>query len=35
VLAVLILLERQEGGREPVTAVIPRVEAVYTLTELC
>ena len=35
VLAVLILVDRQEGGREAVAAVIPRVEAVYTLTELC
>ncbi len=34
VLAVLILVDRQEGGREAVAAVIPRVEAVFTLAAL-
>jgi orotate phosphoribosyltransferase len=33
VLRVLILVDRQEGGREAVAAVIPRVEAVYTLAD--
>jgi len=31
---VLILVDRQEGGREAVAAVIPPVEAVFTLAEL-
>jgi orotate phosphoribosyltransferase len=31
---VLILVDRQEGGREAVAAVIPQVEAVFTLAEL-
>jgi orotate phosphoribosyltransferase len=30
---VLILVDRQEGGREAVAAVIPQVEAVFTLAE--
>jgi orotate phosphoribosyltransferase len=34
VLQVLILVDRQEGGKEAVAAVIPRVEAVFTLAEL-
>ena len=34
VLAVLILVDRQEGGREAVAAVIPRLEAVFTLADL-
>jgi orotate phosphoribosyltransferase len=34
VLAVLLLVDRQEGGREAVAAVIPRVEALFTLAEL-
>ena len=31
---VLILVDRQEGGREAVAAVSPRVEAVFTLADL-
>ncbi len=34
VLAVLILVDRQEGGREAVAAVVPRVEALFTLEAL-
>lgn len=34
VVSVLILVDRQEGGREAVAAVIPRVEAVFTLEKL-
>lgn len=34
VLKVLILVDRQEGGREAVAAVVPVVEAVFTLAEL-
>lgn len=34
VVRVLILVDRQEGGKEAVAAVIPRVEAVFNLTEL-
>jgi orotate phosphoribosyltransferase len=34
VLAVLILVDRQEGGKEAVAAVVPRVEAVFTLSAL-
>jgi len=34
VLGVLLLVDRQEGGREAVAAVIPRVEVLFTLAEL-
>jgi orotate phosphoribosyltransferase len=34
VVAVLILVDRQEGGREAVAQVAPQVEAVFTLAEL-
>jgi orotate phosphoribosyltransferase len=34
VVKVLILVDRQEGGREAVAKVVPDVEAVFTLTEL-
>jgi orotate phosphoribosyltransferase len=34
VVMVLILVDRQEGGREAVAAVIPRVAAVFTMTDL-
>jgi orotate phosphoribosyltransferase len=34
VMAVLILVDRQEGGREAVAEVIPRVEALFTIAEL-
>ncbi len=34
VVQVLILVDRQEGGKEAVAAIIPQVEAVFTLEEL-
>jgi orotate phosphoribosyltransferase len=34
VVQVLILVDRQEGGREAVAAVIPQVKALFTLAEL-
>lgn len=34
VVEVIVLVDRQEGGREAVAAVIPRVETVFTLTDL-
>jgi len=34
VIKVLVLVDRQEGGREAVTAEIPQVEAVFTLSDL-
>ncbi len=34
VVKVLILVDRQEGGREAVAAVVPLVEAVFTISEL-
>jgi orotate phosphoribosyltransferase len=34
VVQVLILVDRQEGGREAVAAVIPQVQALFTLAEL-
>jgi orotate phosphoribosyltransferase len=34
VIKVLILVDRQEGGREAVAAAVPGVEAVFTLEEL-
>jgi orotate phosphoribosyltransferase len=34
VVKVLILVDRQEGGREAVAAMVPVVEAVFTITEL-
>ena len=34
VVRVLILVDRQEGGREAVAAVIPQVEAVFTISDL-
>lgn len=33
VLLVLILVDRQEGGKEAIAALIPQVEAVYTLAD--
>jgi orotate phosphoribosyltransferase len=34
VVKVLILVDRQEGGREAVAKVVPQVEAVFTMAEL-
>jgi orotate phosphoribosyltransferase len=34
VVQVLILVDRQEGGREKVAAVVPRIEAVFTMEDL-
>jgi len=34
VVQVLILVDREEGGREAVAAVVPQVEAVFTISEL-
>jgi orotate phosphoribosyltransferase len=34
VVKVLILVDRQEGGREAVAAAVPQVEAVFTLADL-
>jgi orotate phosphoribosyltransferase len=34
VVKVLILVDREEGGRERVAEAVPQVEAVFTLTEL-
>ncbi len=34
VVKVIILVDREEGGREAVEKVVPQVEAVYTLSEL-
>ena len=34
VVKVLILVDRQEGGREAVAAVVPRLEAVFTMEDL-
>jgi orotate phosphoribosyltransferase len=34
VVKVLILVDRQEGGREAVAAAVPQVEALFTLTDL-
>ncbi len=34
VVQVLILVDRQEGGREAVAATVPQVETVFTLAEL-
>ncbi len=33
VVKVLVLVDRQEGGREAVAAAVPRVEAVFTLAD--
>jgi orotate phosphoribosyltransferase len=34
VVKVLILVDRQEGGREAVAAAVPQVEALFTLADL-
>jgi orotate phosphoribosyltransferase len=34
VVQVLILVDREEGGREAVAQAVPRVEAVFKLSEL-
>lgn len=34
VVQVLILVDREEGGREAVEKAVPRVEALFTISEL-
>ena len=34
VVKVLILADREEGGKEPVAQAVPQVEAVFTLSQL-